>query len=48
MMHQTYLQKLLIEANFSNEEIEKIEQIIESVCHHCWDAPNGCQCWNDE
>jgi hypothetical protein len=29
-------------------QIACVIHAIENTCHHCWDAPRGCQCWNDE
>jgi hypothetical protein len=28
--------------------VAAILDITESICKHCYDAPNNCQCWNDE
>ena len=29
-------------------QIVSVLETIDDVCNHCWDAPTGCQCWNDE
>jgi ribosomal protein S24E len=41
-----FVQKL--KEKFNDEDIEKILQIIDDVCHYCWNEPDHCQCWNDE
>lgn len=29
-------------------DIEKMIEICVNVCHYCYAADVGCQCWNDE
>ena len=47
--HYPYLVKKLREDFiFTNEQTEIIIDIIMNTCPECWEAPVGCQCWNDE
>jgi len=43
-----FLVKRLASDGFNREQIAKILNTIEATCRYCYDAPDGCQCWNDE
>lgn len=32
----------------SDVHIEGVLDTLDDICKECWDAPAGCQCWNDE
>lgn len=38
----------LYQQGFTDNQIASILLVMTGVCHHCWDGPCGCQCWNDE
>jgi len=38
----------LRDQGFTQEEIGDVIATMDSVCHACWDAEDGCQCWNHE
>ena len=38
----------LLKQGIENEVLEAVLKTIDRTCKHCWDAPSGCQCWNDE
>lgn len=31
-----------------DHQILEVIHVLESICIHCFDAPAGCHCWNDE
>lgn len=45
--HPVLLVERLQIAQFSNEQVARIVEIIDETCHECWDAPRGCRCWDD-
>ncbi len=34
-------------SGFSEEQIVKIIDVMEGICHECWDNDKGCHCWDD-
>ena len=42
------LVRKLAELGFDSREIGLVLSAVSSLCRHCWDAEEGCQCWNDE
>lgn len=44
----TLLVQRLRALGLDDEEILSVQATIDNTCNHCWDAGNGCQCWNDE
>ena len=46
----TFYEKKLLNAvpSLTREELNKIIEVKDSMCHHCWEAGKECQCWNDE
>jgi hypothetical protein len=28
--------------------VVRVLEALADTCHHCYDAPAGCQCWNDD
>lgn len=44
----TLLEEKLRALGFTESECLRIFEAMSSVCHSCWNAEPGCQCWNDE
>lgn len=40
--------KRLRSLNLTDEQIAGVLVVNSTTCNHCWDAPSGCHCWNDE
>lgn len=38
----------LKDAGLSRKQIESVIDIMNGICHYCWNADPDCQCWNDE
>jgi hypothetical protein len=32
----------------TNKQAAQVVSLVVGICHHCYEAPTGCQCWNDE
>jgi hypothetical protein len=32
----------------SDEYVARVVSIVLDTCHHCYEAPGNCKCWNDE
>lgn len=47
-VEENLLIKQLREMELDNHIVAQVLVIIDEICHHCWDRPAGCQCWNDE
>ena len=45
--NSVFVDRLVI-GGLTDEQIVMVLQVLESVCHECWDDDLGCQCWNDE
>ncbi len=43
-----YLAKKLKMVLLTEEQINQIILMVMRTCSACWDAPTGCQCWNDK
>ncbi len=37
----------LREAGFNTSQIVKLLRVQSGTCHYCYDAPEGCRCWDD-
>jgi hypothetical protein len=35
-------------SGFDTEHVFVVLRALDNICRHCWDAPAGCQCMNDE
>ena len=40
--------RLLRQGELSDNQIATVIEALGDICHHCWDALDGCQCSNDE
>ncbi len=38
----------LIERGLTLPQIVIVLESFDNICKHCFDADDGCQCWNDE
>lgn len=45
---KTFFDRKLLEAGFSEKQIEVIKEILDESCPYCLDGDKSCQCWNDE
>jgi len=36
------------EEKLNKDQIMAVINAIQTTCNHCWNAPKGCHCWNDE
>lgn len=43
-----YLVTKFLVKGYSSGQVTEILEIVMNTCHECWEAPSGCQCWNDE
>ncbi len=43
-----YFKNKLQMMGLNDVEIKLVCDAIDETCHHCWEAPNNCQCWNDD
>jgi len=42
------LTEKLIAIGLDKDEILLVRAAIETTCNECWDAEEGCRCWDDE
>lgn len=38
----------MLRGKMNEERVMEVLEILDEVCHECWDEESPCSCWNDE